>query len=88
MSKKRCATNAPDELLEELDMTISIMVFACVKEIGSKSGQASGEMPCPRCKTGKLRWSIASSNGHARAVCDRVVGQRNGEDVHCVAAME
>lgn len=35
---------------------------------GSKRGVA-GELPCPVCTTGTLRYSIAGSNGHCHARC-------------------
>ena len=29
----------------------------------------TGSFPCPACKTGTVRWSRASSNGHVHAAC-------------------
>ena len=31
--------------------------------------QGSGEIECPICKTGKLHFSVARSNGHVHAQC-------------------
>lgn len=31
----------------------------------------SGEMPCPICKTGTLRYSRSSYNGHIHAACTK-----------------
>lgn len=46
-----------------------------VKDIGTAreaiiaTKQGSGEIDCPICKTGKLRFSVARSNGHVHAHC-------------------
>ena len=76
------------ELLAELESHIALLVFAVVKEIARGDGRPTGSMPCPRCKTGTLRWSIAQSNGRARVVCDRWIGVRDGEPIRCIDAME
>lgn len=52
--------------------------FAVVKELASLLGQASGTMECPLCQE-SLRFSVASSNGHCRAVC---------ATPNCINAME
>lgn len=33
------------------------------------SGKTGGEIECPACKTGKVRFSVARSNGHVHAGC-------------------
>ena len=46
-----------------------------IKDIGTAreaiiaTKQASGVMDCPICKTGKLGFSVARSNGHVHAHC-------------------
>ena len=34
-----------------------------------ESKKQSGEIPCPVCKTGPLRFSVAPSNKHIHAAC-------------------
>ena len=83
------AKSNDEELLDELEMTIVLLIVTVIKELSKRSGELSGSMICPRCNTGIVRWSIASTNGHARVVCDRMVGVReDGESVLCVNAME
>mgnify|MGYP001081117917 CR=1 FL=1 len=41
---------------------------AIVEAADGKRGVA-GEIPCPVCETGKLRYSVASLNGHVHAAC-------------------
>jgi hypothetical protein len=33
------------------------------------TGKNHGVIPCPACKTGKVEWSRATSNGHVWAQC-------------------
>src|SRR5690606_525735 len=47
---------------------IKIIRPAIVEE-ADKTGKSSGEIPCPACKSGVVRWSRASSNGHVHAQC-------------------
>lgn len=34
-----------------------------------ETGKSSGEIDCPACGKGKLRFSVARSNGHVHACC-------------------
>lgn len=47
---------------------IEVARDAVVTDAAGKTG-ISGAMDCPICKTGKLRYSIARSNGHIHAGC-------------------
>jgi hypothetical protein len=67
---------------------LTLLSFATVKEYARLSGLTAGTIPCPRCQTGTVTFSIAS-NGHARVVCDRIIGKNDvGDDVRCLNAME
>lgn len=54
------------------EITIGAMLAAQkhATSLGLKKGNGGrGEMPCPACKTGTLRYSVASVNGHMHAAC-------------------
>lgn len=77
----------PAELQVDLN-TFNVLACAAIVHAMADQGVLSGSIPCPVCKTGRLRFSIAM-NSHARGVCDRVVGKTaDGFDVHCVAFVE
>lgn len=76
MAKKRVGT--VDEQVEEILIELRLYGFAAVKEIARLRGQTSGAMNCPLCGQ-HLRFSIAASNGHLAARCERP---------GCLAAME
>lgn len=76
------------DLIAELDTFTNIAVAAIVKTLAEETGESHGEIPCPRCQTGTLKWSVAESNGHAAVRCSREVGRRDGRSVRCVNAME
>lgn len=82
------AEPAFEEMRCELDMLIVVSIVAIAKQKAKETGKNRGEFECPRCLTGKLKWSIAESNGHAAVFCDRVVGERDGRDLRCVNATE
>ena len=45
----------------------------------NKGKSATGSDACPACNSGKIRWSIAGSNGHVHMVCSTK---------NCIAFME
>lgn len=80
--KQKDPTSA--ECMAELRMWIPLSVVAICKLIAQETGQSSGNMLCPACRTGTLRWSVAASNGHARVLCDR----KCADGTNCISAME
>lgn len=76
------------EIELDLQFTIAILIVAAVKEIHEATGEYSGEMVCPRCNVGTLRWGVARSNKHARVMCDRKWTDEEGKEHSCVQAME
>lgn len=77
-----------EELVGELDALVVLGVAVIVHAVARRDGTSAGSFPCPRCRTGTLRFSVASNN-HARGVCDRVVGKNeDGSDVHCVSFIQ
>lgn len=51
-------------------MELRLYGFAVVKEIASYRGGGAGTMPCPLCGQ-VVKYSIAPSNGHCAARCNR-----------------
>ncbi len=66
------------DFVDAARLELKIYGFAVVKEFATLSGEMSGTMACPLCQC-PLRFSIAGSNGHCRAVCT---------SVDCIHAME
>jgi len=92
MNKKRCHNRknefSVEDLVGELETFVAVAVVAIVHAVAEADGVSSGSFPCPKCRTGTLTFTIAS-NGHARGVCDRIVGKADdGSDVHCVAFIQ
>lgn len=56
-----------DALRANMDQRLEKMGIAREAILASK--QASGAIDCPACKTGKLHFSVAISNGHVWANC-------------------
>lgn len=73
-----------DFLTDDLRVLILFSVLAIAKRKHKESGDVSGEFPCPVCRSGTVRWAIAQSNGHTRAVCNRQCPDGSS----CVSAME
>lgn len=67
------------EAEEESDRDIAVMNRVAVAHAAAKADAearglrkgtgGTGEMPCPCCKDGLLRYSVASYNGHMHAKC-------------------
>lgn len=76
-----------EETLSELEAFLTISIVVIVKMIAKETNESRGELACPRCTTGTLRWSIAG-NGHARVICDRRLTLPDGRDVNCVNVIE
>lgn len=75
------------EALAELDAFIVIEIVDICKAEVERSGANSGQMECPRCSSGTLRW-VQASNGHIHVQCDRTITPPGIESFHCVNAME
>lgn len=74
------------QTLAELDTFIVIGIVAICKNEAEETGENHGEMTCPRCNTGTLRW-VRASNGHMHVQCDRRIVD-GVPDSYCVNAME
>lgn len=59
--------HANDKAVKPLDPDQAHHWFEPMKQKNCFSG--AGEMKCPVCKTGKLRYSRSGYNGHVHAVC-------------------
>lgn len=66
------------DFLDGARMELRLYGFAVVKQVAMLRGDNFGDIECPLCG-GSVRYSIATSNGHCSAVCDRP---------GCVKAME
>lgn len=67
----------------ELQLFIGLSVAAIAKLKAEETGTTSGEFPCPACRSGTVRWSVAP-NGHIRAYCPR----KCDDGGSCVNVME
>jgi hypothetical protein len=56
-----------DKSVKALDPKSPHRWFEPMKQKNCFSG--AGEMPCPVCKTGRLRYSRSAYNGHVHAAC-------------------
>ena len=62
-----------EEIIGRGDRTMKAMTKAHehAKQNGLRKGNGGrGEMPCPICETGTLRYSVAGYNGHMHAQCN------------------
>lgn len=60
-----------DEELEadRIESKAQCMRMGIIRRAIIKSGKSSGEIECPACKTGTVRFSVARCNGHVHARC-------------------
>lgn len=63
-----------DEKKEESKFQQAMNTFLLVKQKAKEQGfgkgkSGQGEMDCPICSKGKIRFSIAGHNGHCLAIC-------------------
>lgn len=72
------AADKTTQKIEQLEIELRILGFACAKDIALILGRTSGVMECPLCH-GQLRFSIAAGSGHMRAQC---------QTEHCLNMME
>ncbi|HKS74291.1 MAG TPA: hypothetical protein VJQ82_13905 [Terriglobales bacterium] len=66
------AEKEADARIEAMKRTVKAMHAAKddAKEKGFRKGSGGiGEIPCPCCEGGRLRYSVASYNGHMHASC-------------------
>lgn len=66
----RCAFPTPEEVeaeVAECDASFGRIKRARAAIVASK--KTHGEIDCPNCKGGKLRFSVAKLNGHIHAAC-------------------
>lgn len=59
-------TSKPDEFGNKEYMENFV---ACLAAIPAGKPGTTGEVVCPKCKKGKIRYSFARSNGHLWASC-------------------
>lgn len=62
------AEGEPNDWLKAAASRIVTAAAAISIEVDGKRGVA-GTMACPNCENGRLRYSVASNNGHIHAVC-------------------
>lgn len=72
-----------DEAIRELQNWTVLSIAGIAKLKAEETGQKWGVFLCPACRTGQLRWSIAS-NGHVRVLCDRKCADTSS----CINAQE
>jgi len=73
------------QCISELHTIQALSAVAIAKLLHEETGEYAGQIePCPICRSGVMRWTVASSNGHARVVCDR----KTSDGSRCCLAME
>ncbi len=72
-----------DDAIRELQTWTVLSIAGIAKLRAEETGEKRGVFLCPACRTGQLRWSIAS-NGHVRVLCDR----KCADNSSCINAQE
>lgn len=71
----RAAIPSPEQVAQQNNKLVAgLEAFVAAKQHAKEQGLGRGNggfsaLPCPSCKTGTIRYSVAGSNGHMWAAC-------------------
>jgi hypothetical protein len=73
-------------LLIEFELTIPVMLAGIIKATSAPGD--SGQLPCPICHDGIVRWSRDKTNGHIDLTCTRRYKGEDNKWHRCLAVIE